>query len=1337
MAQHTQPVAHQQQHQQQQQQPPQQQTQQQQPSSQQQQAATQQQPSQQQQTQQQIVTTPNSVVSQQNNNYAHHGGAAQPVYNQMHYLPAHGVQPVAGPVYPTMIPGGIPPNVYVNNVTANVNLHGWTAHPVPTYIPGGPQHYLPGEVQPAIADQSNQVMQTIQPLPVTGSNPGRSSRRGRGRNNSNNNRRNEYVQRQQQESPAPQEIVNAPTVDPQTMANAAYPQYAYQYTYPTYFGGPPQNHMVHPQAQQATGHPLYVASPISVYPGHQIYNYHTGIIYPSMMHAADYQYDENSDDQRSNDGMIPQMWHHPMYPEEFVNHEMIVPDDINHNAPSLASSETPSMLSPNYQIYDPQMQQTLELQQQMGVMHIYDDQQQMQPHPGHMQQIEDDMSDCSLQMQGGAIMQPMLQPLEQQPHHHIIQNQVIPIDPSTLDQSGGSEISLHEQHMPNDIALEAGIPEQCLVEQTTTTIQHQPIQIQQPQLAQQQNQPTQTISYQKVHHHHHGPQQLQQQQHVQQYVPNTHQNTVVTKENMRDINQNVPNSASQQLSNTRNQQKDANTYNTHIDEPHQPQNQQHQGQQQQLQQHHQHHHHHQSHQQYQPHHRTNNQQQQQQNPTVPTNSNAASVHSNDSSVHQLPTSSVPMVNKTMSWTNSHTKKSTASVAVTATPTSTHKPYNHHAKPSSSSYNSSSNNNHHQQQPQVKNYGTMKTPSSPVANSQNSSSNSLMTTAPAPQLNVPSERKYNGPGAAMEHKSSVSTTSIASSVVPQQFQQQLTGATADSVKPTVVAQQQAKKTEVLNLAPPISTNTTTAGSSSSSQSWASLFASANTTNFTTSLASSSSNPAPALPPPFSAKKPIAKVAPYEGVTPVVPTPPVVTPGAMSYSAASAQNLPPPTTNNNQVGSSNKKASAEALLSNAARNSNIDEWSYKFADFLTKSKTDFSPASLRPRGLTNPSNYCYINSILQALMGCAPFYNLIRSIPKQLVALSTEVNTPTINAMLQFASEFSTLPSGLRLSRPLKQVKGKDEVGGELHCDPAFEPSAIYKLWNDSREEHVEGRQEDAEEFLGYVLNKLNDEMLEVIKLIAKPSVEQNGNEQTPDNDEGQVWQIINNRNKGIVTRQTDFGRTPLSDIFRGEVRSRLQREGEYCTDLIAPFFTLQLNIEKAASVREALEILVGRDQLEGVTGSKSKQEVVAWQQMTVEKLPVVLILHLKWFNYRSDGCTKILKTVEFPVELKIDPKILSSKKYSQKQRVYRLFAVVYHDGKEASKGHYVTDVYHTGYSSWLRFDDSSVKPVSEHNVLRPRIPRVPYLLYYRRCDTMPNFPQITTNTTQQANANANK
>lgn len=87
-------------------------------------------------------------------------------------------------------------------------------------------------------------------------------------------------------------------------------------------------------------------------------------------------------------------------------------------------------------------------------------------------------------------------------------------------------------------------------------------------------------------------------------------------------------------------------------------------------------------------------------------------------------------------------------------------------------------------------------------------------------------------------------------------------------------------------------------------------------------------------------------------------------------------------------------------------------------------------------------------------------------------------------------------------------------------------------------------------------------------------------------------------------------------------------------------------------------------------------------------------------------------------------MLSSKRYNNKRKQYRLFAVVYHDGKDSSEGHYITDVYHTGYSNWIRYDDSTVRHVTENQVLHPPSPRVPYLLYYQRCDTIRPNPAAT-------------
>ena len=62
--------------------------------------------------------------------------------------------------------------------------------------------------------------------------------------------------------------------------------------------------------------------------------------------------------------------------------------------------------------------------------------------------------------------------------------------------------------------------------------------------------------------------------------------------------------------------------------------------------------------------------------------------------------------------------------------------------------------------------------------------------------------------------------------------------------------------------------------------------------------------------------------------------------------------------------------------------------------------------------------------------------------------------------------------------------------------------------------------------------------------------------------------------------------------------------------------------------------------------------------------------------------------------------------------YLFLTVVYHDGKEATKGHYVTEVHHTGTGSWLRFDDSLIRVV-DTQLFKYNLPRMPYLLLYRK------------------------
>uniref|UniRef100_A0A1B6DP74 ubiquitinyl hydrolase 1 n=1 Tax=Clastoptera arizonana TaxID=38151 RepID=A0A1B6DP74_9HEMI len=498
--------------------------------------------------------------------------------------------------------------------------------------------------------------------------------------------------------------------------------------------------------------------------------------------------------------------------------------------------------------------------------------------------------------------------------------------------------------------------------------------------------------------------------------------------------------------------------------------------------------------------------------------------------------------------------------------------------------------------------------------------------------------------------------------------------------------------------------------------------------------SSSSPAPDL----SLIKPLARVNPLQNSNSIMPQStainfPVLAEKQPSKPPVQDFSSPAPQRATERPVNHNPKTPSQLPVPTLSDDPNL----HRLGEFLCNYQLDHRALSLQPRGLTNRSNYCYINAILQALVACPPFYNLMKALGAQCSPKNGKSYTPIIDSMVQFINEFEPMPVGARPpGRREKAQARKDDANAQALNDiitgPAFEPSYVYKMLNSIRNDttfQVEGRQEDAEEFLSCLLNGLNDEMLELVKL-AEPVSLINGditvNGDTSYTDQNGDWtEVVNKSNR--ITRRAEFGKTPMSAIFRGHLRSRVIRSGNDSTDNVQPFFTLQLDIEKASSVKEALEHLVGKEPLAGLTCSKTNQEVEAWQQVSLDELPLVLLLHLKCFDYKLQTCSKIIKSVDFSIDLKLEQKVLSSKSKVKnttipaggKDRQYKLFAVVYHDGKEATKGHYITDVFHVGYSRWVRYDDATVRPVTEQQVLHPKGHRVPYLLYYRRSDTIWN------------------
>ena len=159
---------------------------------------------------------------------------------------------------------------------------------------------------------------------------------------------------------------------------------------------------------------------------------------------------------------------------------------------------------------------------------------------------------------------------------------------------------------------------------------------------------------------------------------------------------------------------------------------------------------------------------------------------------------------------------------------------------------------------------------------------------------------------------------------------------------------------------------------------------------------------------------------------------------------------------------------------------------------------------------------------------------------------------------------------------------------------------------------------------------------------------------------------------------------------------------------------------------------------------------ATQQVLLEVLPTILVLHLERFLYdaAADGKVKIKKAIQFAPELEIPlgkvffiafpslcPRLIIScgsvcpeimapfTGTSAEPAHYKLCGVLYHHGESAGSGHYTVDVLHpnedsSGQEAWLHIGDEAVSLLRHEEVFggqgNERMDdRCAYMLFYCR------------------------
>lgn len=393
--------------------------------------------------------------------------------------------------------------------------------------------------------------------------------------------------------------------------------------------------------------------------------------------------------------------------------------------------------------------------------------------------------------------------------------------------------------------------------------------------------------------------------------------------------------------------------------------------------------------------------------------------------------------------------------------------------------------------------------------------------------------------------------------------------------------------------------------------------------------------------------------------------------------------------------------------------------------------------RARGLTNTGNICYMNAVLQVLLFAEPFNKTLKLLEtKSMGSLSPETKTPVLDIITRFFNVFTLTNTN----------------------KPITTDSCYLSLMNFKRFSHLRwGQQEDAEEFLGYLLDALHEEFVDAmrslsaseidkliqekelknstsdvhkaefkqrvkdtIKILKKtnPEVKSAGNDTSDSDDEG--WSEAGANNKKISTRRAvEVEPSPITQIFGGQFRSVLQvpkrRENQSIT--LDPFQCIQLEISDP-SINTIEDAFRHMNMTENIAyKSSSDKEVIAKKQTFIDTLPNILIIHLKRFSYQqknddqfntSDagnmgspiigGIEKLRKKVEYFHNFAIPPEVLSplTRKQSTGEN-YRLIGVIYHHGVSAEGGHYTCDVLRK--SSLYDTEEESRKKKNDNEWIR--------------------------------------
>jgi ubiquitin C-terminal hydrolase len=347
-----------------------------------------------------------------------------------------------------------------------------------------------------------------------------------------------------------------------------------------------------------------------------------------------------------------------------------------------------------------------------------------------------------------------------------------------------------------------------------------------------------------------------------------------------------------------------------------------------------------------------------------------------------------------------------------------------------------------------------------------------------------------------------------------------------------------------------------------------------------------------------------------------------------------------------------------------------------------------------GLQNLGNTCYMNSALQCLSNTQPLTDYF---------------------LLHPWSEHLNLDS---------DREGKaDESIAFAYCDviqklwlkgePSFSPRSFRKRFTELSPRFANFEQQDAQEFLSELLDFLHERLnrssgnkkLKLFKEI---------------NSEGRLDIDVANE---AWKQHVSFNRSIIVDLFQGQLRSRVTcTVCNYSSITFDPFTSLSLPLQdehgkrRVKTLSQALQLFTSEERLTDKNSwdcPKCQLKVEAIKKMDIWRLPPVLMIHFKRFQYNQfgDRISKLDNFITYPVaDMDFSPFGAGGTPFIGGPALFDLIAVSMHAGS-VNSGHYTTIAFNQVVGNWYLFDDQSVNRVTADATQSNEA----YVLFYSRLE----------------------